>query len=110
MLLLGHRAAHAADELQAFAQAHHDVEGEFLRFCPHCPNVYETGTVVKMAEGNDDLPAEWLTALAGWGGSRPEAGEVWVHGSRVTGRARAESDIDIAVKLSREADLSTIIR
>jgi hypothetical protein len=34
LLLLGHGAPHAADEPEPLAQAHHDVEGEFLRSPP----------------------------------------------------------------------------
>ena len=51
LLLLGHGTAHAAHELEAFAQAHHNVEGELSCFRQHRSNVNETGTLINRRNG-----------------------------------------------------------
>jgi predicted nucleotidyltransferase len=51
-----------------------------------------------------DLPVELNAAAAAvraWAQSEPEVGPVWFYGSRITGKHRPDSDLDIALRSAR---------
>jgi predicted nucleotidyltransferase len=46
-----------------------------------------------------DMQDDWLAGLSGWASANGSVRELWLFGSRCTGRSRPDSDVDIAVAL-----------
>jgi predicted nucleotidyltransferase len=46
-----------------------------------------------------DLREEWLPALCAWVQANNSVRELWLFGSRATGRSRPDSDVDLAIAL-----------
>ncbi|MCJ2037377.1 nucleotidyltransferase domain-containing protein [Methylobacterium sp. E-041] len=47
-----------------------------------------------------DIEPTWLTGLAAWAAGKSEIAELWLYGSRASGTARADSDVDIGLVLA----------
>ncbi|MCJ2074805.1 nucleotidyltransferase domain-containing protein [Methylobacterium sp. E-016] len=47
-----------------------------------------------------DVEPAWLTGLAAWAAGKSEIAELWLYGSRASGTARADSDVDIGLVLT----------
>jgi predicted nucleotidyltransferase len=46
-----------------------------------------------------DMQDEWLCGLRSWASANDSVCELWLFGSRATGKSRPESDVDLAVAL-----------
>jgi predicted nucleotidyltransferase len=46
-----------------------------------------------------DMPEEWVSGLYRWAGRNGNVLELWLFGSRAEGRAKPESDVDVALVL-----------
>lgn len=46
-----------------------------------------------------DMRDEWLCGLRSWASANQSVRELWLFGSRATGRSRPDSDVDLAVSL-----------
>jgi len=46
-----------------------------------------------------DMQDEWLRGLRSWASTNGNVRELWLFGSRATGRSRPDSDVDIAIAL-----------
>jgi predicted nucleotidyltransferase len=46
-----------------------------------------------------DMRDEWLRGLRSWASRNDAISELWLFGSRATGRLRPDSDVDVAVVL-----------
>jgi predicted nucleotidyltransferase len=46
-----------------------------------------------------DMRDEWLRGLRAWASDNGNVRELWLFGSRATGRSHPDSDVDIAVAL-----------
>jgi predicted nucleotidyltransferase len=46
-----------------------------------------------------DMRDEWLCGLRSWASGNDSIRQLWLFGSRATGRSRPDSDIDVAVSL-----------
>ena len=46
-----------------------------------------------------DMHETWLQALNAWAQANESVRELWLFGSRATGRSRPESDVDLALAL-----------
>jgi predicted nucleotidyltransferase len=51
-----------------------------------------------------DMRDEWLRGLRSWASGNGNVRELWLFGSRATGRARPDSDVDIAIALMPAVD------
>ena len=50
-----------------------------------------------------DMRDEWLSELRSWADDNGNVCELWLFGSRSTGRSRPDSDVDIAIALMPRA-------
>jgi predicted nucleotidyltransferase len=46
-----------------------------------------------------DMRDDWLRDLRSWASGNDNVRELWLFGSRATGRSRSDSDVDIAIAL-----------
>jgi predicted nucleotidyltransferase len=46
-----------------------------------------------------DMPEQWLRDLRAWASANGNVRELWLFGSRSTGRSRPDSDVDLAIAL-----------
>lgn len=51
-----------------------------------------------------DMQDEWLRDLRSWASNNGSVRELWLFGSRATGRSRPDSDVDIALALMPATD------
>jgi len=51
-----------------------------------------------------DMQEEWLSGLRSWASNNGSVRELWLFGSRATGRSRPDSDVDIAIALMPPTD------
>src|SRR6266852_9775679 len=51
-----------------------------------------------------DMLDEWLSGLCSWASANGNVRELWLFGSRATGRSRPDSDVDIAIALMPATD------
>ena len=51
-----------------------------------------------------DMQDEWLRDLRAWASNNGSVRELWLFGSRATGRSTPESDVDIAIALMPATD------
>jgi Polymerase beta, Nucleotidyltransferase len=49
------------------------------------------------------LPAAWLSDIHKWAEDEPRIAAIWLFGSRATGKARDDSDLDLAVEVTESA-------
>ena len=50
-----------------------------------------------------DMLEEWLSALRAWPAANSNVPELWLFGSRASGKARPDGDVDLATALMRQA-------
>src|SRR5437763_659106 len=46
-----------------------------------------------------DIRNEWLSGLRSWANANDSVRQLWLFGSRATGRSRPDSDVDLALAL-----------
>jgi predicted nucleotidyltransferase len=57
-----------------------------------------------MVKAAMDMRGEWLRGLRSWASDNGSVRELWLFGSRATGRSTPESDVDIALALMPAKD------
>jgi predicted nucleotidyltransferase len=58
----------------------------------------------KRGESGMDMRDDWLRGLRSWASANGNVRELWLFGSRATGRSRPDSDVDIAIALMAATD------